>query len=384
MLDFFNDHKLRRVINASGTETVHGASRCSPAVIAAVDAVLPSWVEIADLQRAAGAVISSVTGSEGGMVTGCSAAGIAVAVAAAMAGADRARAEQLPDTTGMKRRVILQKGHEVNFGAPLSQMIRLTGATVHEIGTATFCAPFLLSAALGDVVAAGVFVISLHTVQSGLIGLAEFCAICRDRAVPVIVDAAAEYDWRGIIAAGPTALVFSAQKAAAGPTAGIIAADADFAQACLMQERGIGRAMKSGKEGIAGAMAALVQWRDMDAAAVRLEEQSRLSLAQEELSSIPGLHLERQPDPPGNPFDRLMLHVEPDVAGFTAVQLADKLAAGEVKVVLRSLHADRGYLLLDTRRIDAEELALVIAKIRSIFSAHAPPRPAMAVTAVQS
>lgn len=372
MQDFFESHGLRRVINASGTETVHGASRCSPAVVAAVDAVLPAWVEIADLQRAAGEVIASVTGAESGMITGCSAAGIAVCVAAAMAGADRARAEQLPDTTGMKCRVILQKGHEVNFGAPLSQMIRLTGAAVTEIGTATFCQPFHLEAALADDVAAAVFVISHHTVQSGLIPLAQFCAICRSRGIPVIVDAAAEYDWRGIMAAGPTALVFSAQKAAAGTTAGVVAADADFIRACLMQERGIGRAMKAGKEGIAGAMAALVQWREMDADAVRQGERARLARAERELSGIPGLRLEIEPDPPGNPFDRLKLHVAPAVAGFNAFDLAEALAAGEVKVVLRSLHADRGYLLLDTRRIDEAELDLVVGKIRSVFADRAP------------
>jgi L-seryl-tRNA(Ser) seleniumtransferase len=171
-------------------------------------------------------------------------------------------------------------------------------------------------------------------------------------------------------------LVFSAQKAAAGPTAGIIAADADFTRACLMQERGIGRAMKAGKEAIAGAMAALAQWRDADPGAVRRAEQARLSRAGERLAGIAGLRLERQPDPPGNPFDRLMLHVDPAVAGFTAAELAEKLAGGEVKVVLRSLHADRGYLLLDTRRIDDAELALVTDRIRSIFAASAAHDPA--------
>jgi L-seryl-tRNA(Ser) seleniumtransferase len=268
----------------------------------------------------------------------------------------------------MKRRVLLQKGHEVNFGAPLSQMIRITGASVTEIGTATFCAPFQLTAALTDDVAAAVFVISHHTVQSGLIGLAEFCRLCRERGVPVIVDAAAEYDWRGIMEAGPAALVFSAQKAAAGPTAGVIATDAEFARACLMQERGIGRAMKAGKEGVAGAMAALAQWRDADPGETQRAERARLKRAEAALSDIAGLRLKVQPDPPGNPFDRLMLHVDPKVAGFTAFDLAERLAAGDTKVVLRSLHADRGYLLLDTRRIDEDELGLVTSKIRSAFA----------------
>ena len=364
MSAFFDQHRLRRVINASGTETVHGASRCSPAVVQAVCDILPSWVEIADLQRAASETIAAVTGAEAGIITGCSAAGIAICVAAAMTGQDLAKVEQLPDTTGMKKRVILQKGHEVNFGAPVSQMARIAGAEVVEIGTATSCAVFQLEAALTSDVAAALYVISHHTVQSGMIDLATFCATCRKRGVPVIVDAAAEYDWPAMIAAGATAVIFSAQKAAAGTTAGIIAGEEAFIRACYYQDRGVGRVMKAGKESIAGAMAALAQWQAADRATIKRGEEERLAHAETLLAGIRGLRLERQPDPPGNPFERLMLHVDPAVAGLNAYQLGEALAAGDVKVVLRSLHTDRGYLLLDVRRIDDAELRLIADKIR--------------------
>lgn len=367
MSTFLKRHGLRQVINASGTETVHGASRCSEPVISAVGEVLPAWVEIADLQRAASEIIAQVTGAEAGVVTGCTAAGIAVCVAAAMTGTDLAKVEQLPDTTGMKRRVVLQKGHEVNFGANVSQMIRLAGATVIEIGTATSCAVFQLEAALTEDTAAALYVLSHHTVQSGMIELKTFCSVCRSRGVPVIVDAAAEYDWPGMIAAGATAVIISAQKAAAGTTAGVIAGSAAFVHACYYQDRGIGRAMKAGKESIAGAMAALAQWQSQDVAATSQAERTRLSRAETLLGGITGLRLERQPDPPGNPFERLMLHVDPSRAGLSAFQLAEGLAAGDPKIVLRSLHADQGYLLLDVRRVDDTELDAIAAKVRGLF-----------------
>ncbi|MBX3537790.1 MAG: hypothetical protein KF735_09140 [Chelatococcus sp.] len=368
MSAFFQQHGLRRVINASGTETVHGASRCSPAVVEAVCDILPSWVEIADLQRAASETIAAVTGAEAGIVTGCSAAGISICVAAAMTGQDLAKVEQLPDTAGMKKRVVLQKGHEVNFGAPVSQMVRIAGAEVIEIGTATSCAVFQLEAALNGEVAAALYVISHHTVQSGMIDLATFCAICRKHGVPVIVDAAAEYDWPAMIAAGATAVIFSAQKAAAGTTAGIIAGEEAFIRACYYQDRGVGRVMKAGKESIAGAMAALAQWQAADRAAIERGEEERLAQVETLLAGIPGLRLERQPDPPGNPFERLMLHVDAAVAGLNAHQLGEALAAGDVKVVLRSLHADRGYLLFDVRRIDDAELRLITDKVRGLLA----------------
>jgi uncharacterized pyridoxal phosphate-dependent enzyme len=366
--DLFTRHGIRRVINASGTETVHGASRTSRAVAQAVAAMLPHWIEISELQRAASRSIAAATGAEAGFVTGCSAAGIAVCAAAAMTGTDLGRVEALPDTTGMKNTVVLMKGHEVNYGASVSQMLRMTGARVREIGTATACAGFQLEAALDGSVAAVLYVLSHHTVQSGLLPLARFCAIARAHGVPVIVDAAAEYDWRGMLAAGATAIIVSAQKAPAGTTAGIIAAPLDFVRACMAQERGIGRPMKAGKESIAGAIAALEAWTVADHPAREAEEAARLDRAEALLTGLPGLRLVREPDPVGNPFTRLMLHLDPAVAGVSAFRMGQALAEGDPKIVLRTLHTDCGYLLLDVRRITATELDLVVARIRAILA----------------
>jgi len=368
MSELFDRFGIRRVINASGTETVHGASRASAKVVAAVSGVLSHWIEISELQRAASESIVKATGAEAGFVTGCSAAGIAVAVAAAMTGVDLGKVEQLPDTTGMKNRVILQKGHEVNFGTSVSQMIRLTGAVPVEIGTATGCAAFQLEAAIDERTAAAVFVLSHHTVQSGLMDLKTFSAVCKAKGVPVIVDAAAEYDWAGMLRDGASVVIFSAQKAPAGPTAGIIAGERELIRACYHQERGIGRPMKAGKENVAGAIAALDQWRETDHKAVQAAEGARLDRAESLLQNIKGIRLEREPDPPGNPFERLMLHVDPRVARISAFQLGQQLAAGSPKIVLRSLHVDRGYLLLDVRRIDEVELDIVVARVREILA----------------
>jgi L-seryl-tRNA(Ser) seleniumtransferase len=366
--DLFTRFGIRRVINASGTETVHGASRAAPGVAKAVAAILPHWIEMAELQRAASQTIADATGAEAGFVTGCSAAGIAVCVAASMTGPDLARIEALPDTAGMKSAVVLMKGHEVNYGATVSQMIRLTGAAVREIGTATGCSAFQLSAALakGDV-ACALYVLSHHTVQSGLLALDRFCEVAREHGVPVVVDAAAEYDWRGMLAAGATAIIVSAQKAPAGTTAGMIAGPRDFVRACMAQERGIGRPMKAGKESVVGAIAALDAWRAADHAARAADETARLELAASLLGGIPGLRLEREPDPVGNPFTRLMLHFDPKVAGVSAFRMGQALAEGDPKIVLRTLHADRGYLLLDVRRITESELEHIVTRIRELL-----------------
>ncbi|MFK8251807.1 aminotransferase class V-fold PLP-dependent enzyme [Ancylobacter terrae] len=358
--DVLAEYGLRRIINLAGIETAHGAAAVPPEIARAVHDILPHYVEMNELQSVASAEIAATTGAEAGFVTNCAAAGITVAVAATMTGLDPARIEQLPDTTGMKNRVVLQKGHEVNFGASVTQMIRLSGAAVVEIGTATSAALFQLRAALTPDVTAALYVVSHHTVQHGLIPLAEFCEVCHAAEVPVIVDAAAEYDWGALLAQGADIVVFSVQKALLGPTAGIVAGRRDLVQAAHHQEAGIGRPMKTGKEGIAGAIAALRRRRREEIGA---DAEPRLTRTEAALAAVPGLSTRRQRDPTGGPFSRLELHVDPSLTGRNAWSLAAELAGGSPKIALRTLHADLGYLLLDMRPVSDAELEEALAAI---------------------
>src|SRR5262245_25432295 len=93
---------LRPVINVDGTMTALGASIVVPDAIQAAADILPEWVEINDLHRKASAVIAQATGGEAGFVTASASAGITLAIAGSMTGADLSRVEQLPDATGMK------------------------------------------------------------------------------------------------------------------------------------------------------------------------------------------------------------------------------------------------------------------------------------------
>lgn len=56
-----------------------------------------------------------------------------------------------------------------------------------------------------------------------------------------------------------------------------------------MQNRGIARAMKVGKETVAGTLAAVEAWERRDHRAVRAREQAALRLWTEALSGLPGI-----------------------------------------------------------------------------------------------
>jgi len=190
MNDPFVRYGLRRVINVSGTETPYGGSPVRNEVIEAVRSLVPHSVFVSELQAAASNAIASALGSEAGCVTGCTAASIAMAVAGCMTGTDLGLVEQLPDTTGMRDEVVIQKGHVVDYGHNVTQNIRVAGAKVIEIGVATDCRPDQLQHALNARTAAALFVVSHLTVQHRMIDLETFCAICHGAGVPVIVDAA--------------------------------------------------------------------------------------------------------------------------------------------------------------------------------------------------
>src|SRR5688572_14590748 len=126
--------KLRRVINVAGTMTALGASAAVEEAIEAACSILPYFVEIDDLQRRASRAIAVATGAEAGFVTASASAGVTLSVAAAMTGPELDLIKRLPDTEGMRNRVAVQRGHLINYGAPIEQAVRLAGAQVIPIG----------------------------------------------------------------------------------------------------------------------------------------------------------------------------------------------------------------------------------------------------------
>jgi L-seryl-tRNA(Ser) seleniumtransferase len=299
-----------------------------------------------------------------------------MAVAGAMTRDDLGAVERLPDTRGLRDEVLVQAGHLVNYGAPIDQAIRIAGAKVVPVGQATTARRYQLESAITERTAAAVYVVSHHTVQYGLIDLAEFVAVCHVHNVPVIVDAASEYDLRGFLATGADVCLYSAHKFLGGLTAGIVAGRKDWVRRAYIQNIGIGRGMKVGKESIAGAMAALQAWTVRDHAADRQRQDGHLHLWARTLADRPGVRAEILPDPTRNPLSRLRVWVAPEGARTTSWDLADSLAQGERPVIVRDDEIDQGYFELDPCNLHPGEEAIVAQRLADAFDAalrDAPP-----------
>ena len=126
---------MRPFINARGTWTYLSGSLELPEVRVWPNRKPPEhFVDIFELQHAAGKRLSELSGAESGMVTSGAAGAIASATAACMAGTDPEKIWQLPDTTGLKNEVIMYGGRSAFDSA-----VRLAGAKLVVTRTPRNC-----------------------------------------------------------------------------------------------------------------------------------------------------------------------------------------------------------------------------------------------------
>jgi D-glucosaminate-6-phosphate ammonia-lyase len=364
--DIRADWGLRPIINVSGTMTVFGASIMVPQAVAAMAAIAGEFVEMAALHDAANRVIVRLTGAQAGFVTASCASAISLSVAACITGQRLLAIERLPQTSGLRREVLVQLGHLVGYGASLEQSIRITGARVVPVGTVSMVQPYQLEEAITEDTACAVFVVSHMTVQYAMLTLEQTCRICHAKGVPVIVDAASEYDLQCFLARGADLVVYSGHKFLGGPTSGIVAGREELVRAAALQNRGIGRGMKVGKESIAGVLAALEAWEIRDHASVRATEDAALDLWLRSLQPFTDLDCRLLPDPTGNPLQRLRVRPLPQSV-WNARSLADALAAGDPPVMVRDYQTDLGHIDLDPCNLHPGEAQKVAAQLTAVL-----------------
>jgi uncharacterized pyridoxal phosphate-dependent enzyme len=360
---------LTRVINAAGSYTPLGVSRSPAEVAAAASAALQHWFVIEELHQLVGERLAAWANAEAAMVTHCAAAGITLCTAAAIAGSDPERVAQLPETSGLARRVVLPAGHAVNYGHPIVQDIRLAGGVPSLAGCAEGCSLEALRMALDapDVVA--LLLVASRLTTGAALDLAAAVRLAHQRGVPAIIDGAAQ-DWRArdLIATGCDAWVVSGHKYMASPTAGLVIGTRDFVHAVRAQERGIGRAMKVTKEALLGVLAALDHRDTLDRHTWEALERERARRVAAAIDELPGLRANAVPDPVGMPFDRVSVTVDPAVVGTDAQGLAARLETGSpsVRVMSHELREER--LVLEVVGFSEVEERCVVAALRAALS----------------
>ncbi|WP_043364376.1 aminotransferase class V-fold PLP-dependent enzyme [Belnapia sp. F-4-1] len=358
-----------QLINARGTFTPLGVSRSSPRVAAAAAAALADFAIMEDLQAAAGAVIARLSGAEAGTVVHCAAAAITLAVAATMTGTSPDRVAALPDTLGMRNRVVLPATHAVNYGHPIQQAVRLAGAVPVIVGASKLCTIAELTPELEHPDAACLLLVSSRLVHGEEPDLDSAVAAAHSRGLPVILDGAAQdFRMRQLLATGADLVLVSAQKYLGAPTAGLVMGRANLVAAVRAQEKGIGRGMKATKEAIAGVLAALAEREELDIAAWAAAQARIVDEFTARAGTLPGLAVWAEPDPTGLPFPRAHLRVDPDRAGMDAPELAMALRAGRPSIWVMDHRANSGELVFELVALRTDEVEAILDRLAALMA----------------
>jgi L-seryl-tRNA(Ser) seleniumtransferase len=344
------DLGVRTFINAAGTYTRLGGSRMPPAVVEAMAEAARYFVDIDELQVAVGARIAEITRNEAAYVTCGAAAGLLLATAACMIAPDPARAHQLPDTRGLKRRVVVQRAHR----NPYDVAVRTLGIELVEVGYPNAIVPPLpadLEAAIDGQTAAVLHVLAGWT-SAGALDLAAVIRIAHARGVPVIVDAAAQLPpkanlWE-LTGMGTDLVLFSGGKDLRGPqSSGLILGRRDLVDLCAVigaPHHGVGRPLKVGKEELLGLLAAVELYLEGEEEARLARDEALVARIIAELAG-PAIDVARCfPNEAGQPLPRVRLRfLGPDAVSRCARAIA-LLRAGDPSIEVAPAEPDGFYV----------------------------------------
>lgn len=360
---------VRPVVNAAATLTRLGGSRLLPAVLEAMVAGAESFVDLVELQCRVGARIAALTRNEACYVSSGAAAGIAIAVAACIAGTDPARISRLPRFDGPRPEVMIHRAHRNGY----DHAARQTGARLVEFGMAHTTQPWELDAAWSPRTACLLYFAGDHY-AAGALPLLDVVAWARQRDVPVLVDAAAQIPpvanlWQLTRDVAADLAIFSGGKALRGPqSTGLVLGRRDLVEACRANgppSHSIGRPMKVGKEELLGILAAVEWWLGQDEAQLLAGYERVVQGWLAGLKGIAGMVAERgYPSEAGQPHARAIVHLTA-ASPWTRDALVAALWDGEPRIAVGTVGDDA--IALNPQTIGPGEDALVLAALRRLL-----------------
>ncbi len=280
-----------------------GGGRMSSEVMAAMAEANEYFVDMRELNAAAGRKAAELLGAESAIITSGGFSGMILGAAACLTGVDPARVEALPHPTWPRRECLIQSAQKFDY----DRAYRAAGATIVYAKTrgdlvASINEGTAMLAGLSNVERQGIFAPPFEARRAPppdaeLIHPEELIAIGKRAGVPVIIDMASDMPpWdnlRRFLAAGADLVVLSGGKTIGGPQAtGILLGRRDLIDAARLNASpndNIGRGMKVGKEEVIGLIVALERFvaENHVAAAERWNARAKRVVAA--LQGIPGL-----------------------------------------------------------------------------------------------
>ena len=353
---------LKEVINASGKMTILGVSKVSENVLAAQRFGGEHFFEMSELFIQTGAYLAKLLKVEDAQIVSSASAGIAQSVAAIIGQGSLYHAYHPYTDRIKKREIIVPKGHNVDYGTPVEVMVELGGGEVVEAGYANGCSAEQMEMMITDNTAALLYIKSHHTVQKSMLTVADAAAVAKKHQVPLIVDAAAEEDLYKYTQAGADLVIYSGAKAIEGPSSGLVIGTVKYIEWVRLQGKGIGRAMKIGKDNILGFTQALED-RLQNGSESGESMKQRLMPFIEELNKIEGLEAKTVQDGAGRDIYRASVKVQ----NKPATEVINALKVENPAIYTREYQANNGIIEFDIRAVNEEELGKIVTRLNEIM-----------------
>ena len=319
------------LINAKGTFTIITGSQTLPEVKQAMDAASRAYVQMDELMEGVGKRLAELTGAEWGIVTAGCCAALTHCTAAAIAGTNPERMQQLPQLAGLKTEVIIPEYSRNVY----DHAIRMLGVKIVEVNTRAE-----LEAAFNEQTA--MCYILAGEGDDGPLGTAVVSEVAKKHGVPVIVDAAAEIlTFPNVhLQRGATAVAYSGGKCIRGPQAsGLLLGERNLLEAAWANSaphHAFGRSLKAGKEEIMGLLAAVETWKKRDHDAEWKQWQAWLDEIAENVKRVDGVTTRNYGAEEGlsNRSPRLLISWDGARLGITGTEVSKTLLDTEPRIVL--------------------------------------------------
>ena len=328
--DILKELGIRTFVNAAGTYTAMTASLMHDEVVETIKQGAKKFAMLDEVQDKVGEKIAELCHAEAATVTaGCWSA-LVLGTAGVLTGMDMKKVAQLPDVTGMKSEVIVQKGHNIGYVHALTN----TGVIIVEIETVQD-----LEKAINEKTAMMWF---LNTyAPMGKIQHEEWVAIAKKYKIPTMIDMAADVPpvsnlWK-YNDLGFDLVCVSGGKAMCGPqSAGILMGKKELIAAARLSAppRGgnIGRGMKVNKEEILGMYVALEKYINQDHDAEWKMWESKIDTIKTAVNSIEGVTTEVSVPPIANHTPLLFIKWDESKVKTTNKDLMLKLRNGSPSI----------------------------------------------------
>jgi uncharacterized pyridoxal phosphate-dependent enzyme len=372
--DVYRELGVTPVINGEGTMTYLGGSLIPPEVEQVMAAAARHYVDIPALEVAAGKRIAQVLKLPKGY-TGLVTSGAAGAMTCGYAGIltcdNEELIKRLPDLTGMKSEVIIQKSHRYAF----DHQIRATGVRLIEVETRDD-----VRQAVGPRTAAMHFTNFANA--AGQIQVDEWVKLAMELHLPCFNDAAADtppvsHLW-DYVNMGYDLVAFSGGKAIRGPQcAGLLLGREDLIRYALLNnspfEDTIGRGQKVGKEEIVGMVKALELFLNADHAAMTEEWWRRLDTVSRQVTKVPGVSTAYFVPDIANHVPTMEINWDPRKISLTPDGALSFLRSSDPSIVLGR---SRIGLEMNSFMLQPGEDKIIAQRLVTLFRACAVNRPA--------